>query len=104
MDRDELRDLRKLKKDSTSPYVFTTERGGPLIVDTLQYIVKAAGEAAGLDLEAHPHMLRHAAGYMLANGGVDTRLIQDYLGHKDIRHTAAYTALAPGRLAALRVR
>jgi integrase len=104
MDRDELRDLRKLKKDSTSPYVFTTERGGPLSVDTLQYIVKAAGEAAGLDLEAHPHMLRHAAGYMLANGGVDTRLIQDYLGHKDIRHTAAYTALAPSRLAALRVR
>jgi integrase len=104
MDRDELRDLRKLKQGSTSPYVFVTERGGPLSVDSSQYIVKAAGEAAKLDIAAHPHMLRHAAGYMLANAGTDTRLIQDYLGHKDIRHTAAYTALAPKRLAALRVR
>jgi type 1 fimbriae regulatory protein FimB len=41
---------------------------------------------------------------MLANAGTDTRLIQDYLGHKDIRHTAVYTALVPKRLAALRVR
>lgn len=104
MDRDELRDLRKLRVASTSPYVFTTERGGPLSVDALQYIVKAAGEAAKLDLEAHPHMLRHAAGYMLANEGTDTRLIQDFLGHVDIRHTAAYTAISPKRLAAVRVR
>lgn len=104
MDRDELRDLRKLRKDSTSPYVFVTERGGPLSCDALQYIVKLAGKAARLDIDAHPHMLRHAAGYMLANEGNDTRLIQDYLGHKDIRHTAVYTAIAPKRLAALRVR
>lgn len=104
LDRDELRDLRKLRKDSTSPFVFVTERGGSLSVDALQYIVKAAGELAGLDLVAHPHMLRHAAGFMLANEGLDTRLIQDFLGHRDIRHTAHYTALAPSRLAALRVR
>ena len=48
--------------------------------------------------------LRHAAGYTLANEGVDTRLIQDFLGHADIRHTAHYTALSPRRLAAVRVR
>jgi type 1 fimbriae regulatory protein FimB len=50
-------------------------------VDAIQYIVREAGRLAKLDLEAHPHMLRHAAGYMLANQGTDTRLIQDYLGH-----------------------
>jgi site-specific recombinase XerD len=49
-------------------------------------------------------MLRHAAGYCLANDGVDTRLIQEYLGHKDIRHTVRYTELSPKRLAAVRVR
>jgi type 1 fimbriae regulatory protein FimB len=27
--------------------------------------------------------------------GVDTRTIQAYLGHKDIRHTCRYTALSP---------
>lgn len=104
MDRDELGDLRRLRKEATSPYVFMTERGGPLSIDALQRIVKAAGVAAKLDIEAHPHMLRHAAGYMLANQGIDTRLIQGFLGHVDIRHTVTYTALSPIRLAALRVR
>ena len=104
LDRDELRDLRKLRQQVTGVYVFETERGGPLSVDALQYIVREAGRAARLDVEAHPHMLRHAAGYTLANEGVDTRLIQDFLGHADIRHTAHYTALSPRRLAAVRVR
>ena len=104
LDRDELRDLRKLRQQVTGVYVFETERGGPLSVDALQYIVREAGRAARLDIEAHPHMLRHAAGYTLANEGVDTRLIQDFLGHADIRHTAHYTALSPRKLAAVRVR
>jgi type 1 fimbriae regulatory protein FimB len=104
LDRDELRDLRKLRQKVTGPYVFETERGGPLSVDALQYIVRVAGTLAKLDLDAHPHMLRHAAGYALANEGTDTRLIQAFLGHADIRHTAHYTAIAPKRLAAVRVR
>jgi integrase len=104
LDRDELRDLRKLRKQVTGLYVFETERGGPLSVDSLQYIVREAGRDARLDVEVHPHMLRHAAGYTLANDGVDTRLIQDFLGHVDIRHTAHYTAISPRKLAGVRVR
>ena len=42
-------------------------------------------------------MLRHACGFKLANDGVDTRTIQAYLGHKDIRHTVRYTELSPLR-------
>ena len=104
LDRDELRDLRKLRQDVSGHYVFETERGGPLSVDALQYIVREAGKVAKLDVEVHPHMLRHATGYSLANEGTDTRLIQAFLGHADIRHTAHYTALSPKRLAAVRVR
>jgi type 1 fimbriae regulatory protein FimB len=104
LDRDELRDLRKLRQQVSGLYVFETERGGPLSVDALQYIVREAGKLAKLDVEAHPHMLRHATGYSLANEGTDTRLIQAFLGHADIRHTAHYTALSPKRLAAVRVR
>jgi len=104
MGRDELRDLRRLRRDVTGLYVFETERGGPLSVDALQYVVREAGRLAGLDLEVHPHMLRHAAGYCLANEGVDTRLIQEFLGHRDIRHTVRYTELSARRLAAVRVR
>lgn len=49
-------------------------------------------------------MLRHGAGHMLANVGTDTRLIQDFLGHRDIRNTVRYTQLATARLRAVRVR
>jgi hypothetical protein len=39
-------------------------------------MIKRAAAGAGLELEAHPHMLRHACGYALANKGHDTRAIQ----------------------------
>ena len=45
----------------------------------------------------HPHMLRHACGYKLANDGHDTRALQHYLGHKNIQHTVRYTELSPDR-------
>jgi site-specific recombinase XerD len=47
--------------------------------------------------EVHAHMLRHACGYAMANAGHDTRLIQDWLGHRAIQHTARYTELSPVR-------
>jgi Phage integrase family len=78
-DRDEISALRKLKARSTSPYVFVSERGGPLSPDMIARIVERAGKAAKLDFHIHPHMLRHATGYALANEGTDTRLIQDFL-------------------------
>ena len=54
-------------------------------------------EAAKLGFKAHPHMLRHASGFALANKGHDTRALQAYLGHKNIQHTVRYTELAPTR-------
>jgi site-specific recombinase XerD len=60
-------------------------------------MIQRAAVAAGLELKAHPHMLRHACGYALANEGHDTRAIQGWLGHRSITSTAVYTALAPNR-------
>ena len=104
LDRDEVSALRRLKADSTSPFVFVSERGGPLSPDMVARIVETAAEDAKLGFHVHPHMLRHATGYALANKGTDTRLIQDFLGHASIANTVRYTKLAPGRLAAVRVR
>ena len=59
--------------------------------------VAGAGEAAGLPFPVHPHMLRHACGFYLANKGVDTRALQQYLGHRNIQHTVRYTELTPQR-------
>ena len=54
-------------------------------------------ETSALGFPVHPHMLRHAAGYKLANQGVDTRTLQHYLGHRNIQHTVRYTELAADR-------
>jgi type 1 fimbriae regulatory protein FimB len=70
----------------------------------MQYIVREAGEAAGLGVAVHPHMLRHGAGYALINDGIDVRLVQEFLGHASITSTAIYTAISPKRLAGVRVR
>jgi len=49
----------------------------------------------------HPHMLRHSCGYYLANTGVDLRTMQDYLGHRDPKHTVHYTRVAGRRFEGL---
>jgi type 1 fimbriae regulatory protein FimB/type 1 fimbriae regulatory protein FimE len=63
----------------------------------VHHIVLRAGKVAGLPFPIHPHMLRHACGFYLANKGIDTRAIQQYLGHCNIQHTVRYTALTPHR-------
>lgn len=75
-----------------SDYLFLSRHGSKLSRQHLYRIVRQYGEQAGLDVPVHPHMLRHACGYALADKGVDTRLIQDYLGHKNIQNTVIYTA------------
>jgi type 1 fimbriae regulatory protein FimE len=94
----ELRALRQLRRHyPDTPYLFASERGGPLTPRAVRHIVLRAGEIAGLTFPIHPHMLRHACGFYLANKGVDTRAIQQYLGHRNIQHTVRYTALTPHR-------
>jgi site-specific recombinase XerD len=99
----ELRALRRLQREQElkSPFVFTSERGTPFTKRGFQAMVERAGKAARFDMKIHPHMLRHACGFKLANDGVDTRTIQAYLGHKSIQHTVRYTELAPTRFKSL---
>ncbi len=96
---DELRALRRLQReqDPKSPFVFTSERGAPFTTAGFARMVERAGVAAKLGFKAHPHMLRHACGFALANKGHDTRSLQAYLGHKNIQHTVRYTELSPDR-------
>jgi type 1 fimbriae regulatory protein FimB/type 1 fimbriae regulatory protein FimE len=96
---DEMRALRRLQREQEpkSPFVFTSERGSPFTTAGFARLVERAGEAAKLGFKAHPHMLRHACGFALANKGHDTRALQAYLGHRNIQHTVRYTELAPDR-------
>jgi integrase len=96
---DELRALRRLQREQEpkSPFVFTTERRAPFSTAGFARMVERAGKEARLGLKVHPHMLRHACGYTLANRGHDTRALQAYLGHRNIQHTVRYTELSPTR-------
>lgn len=94
----ELRSLHGVrKKYPPSPYIFSSELGGTLSTSTVRKMVARAGEIAKLPFPVHPHMLRHATGFYLANKGFDTRAIQAYLGHRNINHTVRYTDLVPDR-------
>jgi site-specific recombinase XerD len=71
--------------------------GAPFTSAGFARMVERAGREAKLAFKAHPHMLRHACGYALANKGHDTRALQAYLGHRNIQHTVRYTELSPTR-------
>ena len=94
----ELRALRQLRRDwPHTPYLFVSERGGPMTASNVRKLVSRSGLAAKIGFPIHPHMLRHACGFVLANAGHDTRSLQHYLGHKNIAHTVRYTDMVPDR-------
>jgi type 1 fimbriae regulatory protein FimB len=95
---DELRALRRYlttRRDAL-PWLFLSERGQPLTRQSVNYLITAAAIRAGV-APVHPHMLRHSCGFALADRGHDLRLIQDYLGHRDPKHTVHYTRIAGSR-------
>lgn len=84
-------------RPNETDYVFVSEQGGPLHRMSLYYLVKTWGERALIPFPIHPHMFRHSCGFHLGNNGTPTHVIQQYLGHRDIRNTAMYTAKNPDR-------
>lgn len=95
----ELIALHKLRKEQCveSPYLFNSQQSQSISSRNVAIMIARAGIVAELRISTHPHMLRHACGYYLANKGFDTRAIAEYLGHKSLEHTYRYTAIAPGR-------
>ena len=51
---DELRELRKLRRESAGSFVFTSERGGPFTTDSFNWMVKRAGQRASCRSSATP--------------------------------------------------
>ena len=70
---DELRALGRLQREQQpkAPFVFTSERGSPFTTVGFARMIEHAGKVAKLSFKTHPHMLRHACGYALANRGHD---------------------------------
>ncbi|CCG86512.1 tyrosine-type DNA invertase [Erwinia piriflorinigrans] len=90
--------LRKWLKErltwrgADTQWVFLSQKAGPLSRQQIYKLMRLYGMEANIPVSLSPHMLRHACGYALADRGADTRLIQDYLGHRNIQHTVLYTS------------
>jgi type 1 fimbriae regulatory protein FimB len=99
---DELRFIRRYLATRTDrlPWLFLSERGQPPSRKTVYYLVATAAQSAGLE-DVHPHTLRHSCGYHLADKGTDLRTMQDYLGHRDPRHTVHYSRISGRRFEGL---
>jgi site-specific recombinase XerD len=94
--------MEHLTLGSGGDALFISDRRTPLSRSIVHRMIGDYAAAAGLgELNVHSHMLRHACGFDLANRGADTRLIQDFLGHRNTQHTVRYTELAPSRFEVL---
>jgi site-specific recombinase XerD len=99
---DELRAIKRYlpTREDKLPWLFVSERAQPLTRQAINYLIGAIAREAGLE-GVHPHTLRHSCGYFLADKGTDLRTIQDYLGHRDPRHTVHYTRISGRRFEGL---
>jgi site-specific recombinase XerD len=99
---DELRAIKRYlaTRDDQLPWLFVSERGTQLTRQTVNYLIASMARDAALP-HVHPHMLRHSCGFYLADQGTDQRVLQDYLGHRDPRHTSHYTRVSGRRFEGL---
>ena len=96
---DELRPTLSKGARQRTTWLFISERQQQLSRKALNTMLERMGERLGL--HAHPHKLRHSCDYYLADKGNDFRVIQDYLGHRDPKHTMIYTRIAGRRFEGL---
>src|SRR5207302_4965071 len=95
-----LQDLRPLltQGDKENFWVFVSKGGRRLTREMLWILVKKYARRTGLNAKVSPHTLRHSFATHLLAGGADLRIVQELLGHANIRTTQHYTHVERGRL------
>ncbi len=75
------------------PALFLTRTGTRMGVRNIQLRIKNRARQQGLDVDLHPHMLRHSFASHLLESSHNLRAVQELLGHEDIGSTQIYTHL-----------
>ena len=88
-------DLRREDGTLDLPPLFLNERRATLSRNAVYYLVRRAGEDAGLARPLFPHLLRRSAGSKLVGEGHDVRLVQDYLGLRTARSVLKFVGEKP---------
>ena len=84
-------------------YLFESHLPGkPYSSTSVQSVVRKAAQKAGISQKVTPHVLRHCFATHLHDGGVSIQLIQELLGHKDVKTTMIYTHVSTQLLTAIK--
>jgi len=81
-----------------SKYLIEGRQGRKYSSESIQKVIKLAGEKAKISRTITPHMLRHSFATHLLEDGVDIRYIQRLLGHQNLETTTIYTQVANNKL------
>ena len=71
--------------------VFITQKGNPLGARQIENRVKFQAQRAGVNVDLHPHLLRHCFASHLLSNSRDLRAVQEMLGHSNLTTTQIYT-------------
>ncbi|MBO4918758.1 MAG: tyrosine recombinase XerC [Erysipelotrichaceae bacterium] len=93
-----LKEYRSRYADYGFPYLFVSTRRGRISPRSVQLLLEDVRTSAGLEIDIHPHMLRHSFATHLLDNGADLRTVQELLGHENLSTTQLYTHLTFDRL------
>ncbi len=85
-----VREKESPKTTTPKSPAFITEKGTPMTVRMIQYMVEKYGIEAGISLHVHPHLIRHSIATHLIEEGCDVEAVRQTLGHESLATTSIY--------------
>ena len=82
----------------TTDRIFINQKGQPLSVRGIRYIITRYSGAEGTNHHINPHAFRHTFATTMIGNGADVRLVQEMLGHSSISTTQRYTHVTTEKL------